>query len=368
MRNWIIVLVVSLLTLGSLRAQEPTPTPAPAGPTLNSIRARGELLCGVNQDVYGFGFLDPNTGDVAGFEVTMCRALAAAIFGDPAAAQMVIHSSRALALSALSNGEVDVLLRDEAETLTLDASGYQFGPVVFYSGQGMLVRSEGPADWEALNDQTVCVTMGSVAEEALPFAMRSRGLGVQLLALESDAAAWEALQEGRCDAQSANGIQLAIQRQRADDPASYTVWEGVLYTREPIAPLLRAGDDQWADIVRWTIYGLLIAERLNLSSQTVNTLVRQEVGTDSSGRPLLETDADYIARVGPEVARLLDATLGTGRPLGLQANFMLPVLQTVGNYGEMVERHFGVNSLLPLPRGVNALVEAGGWLYAPDWR
>jgi general L-amino acid transport system substrate-binding protein len=368
MRNWIIALFVSLMTVGSLHAQEPTPTPAPAGPTLNSIRARGELLCGVNQDVYGFGFLDPNTGDVTGFQVTLCRALAAALFGDPAAAQMVIHSTREQALAALAAGELDVLLRDETETLSLDSSGYQFGPVVFYSGQGMLIRSDGPADWEALNDQTVCVTSGSVAEEALPFAMRSRGLGVQLLPLESDAAAWEALQEGRCDAQSANRVPLAIQRQRADDPTSYTVWEDVLYTREPIAPLLRAGDDQWADIVRWTMYGLLTAERLNLSSAVVNTLVRQELGTDSSGRPLLEVDADYVARVGPEVSRLLDATLGSGRPLGLQANFMLPVLQTVGHYGEIVERHFGVNSVLPLPRGVNALVEAGGWLYAPDWR
>lgn len=346
------------------QAQEARPG-ATIGPTLNSILSRREIICGVNQSVLGFGYLDPNTGEVRGFDVELCRALAAAVFGSPAAAQILIYPDLQRAKDDLASGQVDILFRSLAPNAADDAAGFEFGPAMFYNGQTLMFRSDSPVrDWAGLDGASVCVTPGSVAQDALPYAARSRGISVQLLEQPSTEAAFEALNSGQCDAQSGDMVLLTGLQQRADDPSAYRVWQqpDQLYTREPFAPLLRAGDDQWMNIVRWTLLGLIQAEQLGISSENLNSLLRQSSGQTS------EDDAAYRARVGPDAARFLDRSLGIGGLLNLAPDFMQAVIRAVGNYGEIYNRYLGANAELPIERGLNNLWQNGGLLFAPDWR
>lgn len=346
-----------------------TPTPIPTGPTLNALRSRNQLVCGVNQDLIGLGYLDPNSGDVVGLQVDLCRALAVALFGDPAAVQFPPYSSTDAAMKALQSGDVDLLIRDMPWTLTADTSGLEFGPPIFYTGEGIMVRADGGAKtWKDLNSKTVCVVKGSTAESEILSYAASQSISLQLISPSSDTlqAAWKNLQDGRCDALSAERVQLLILQKRATDPQSYIVWDGAtdVYTHEPYAPIMRNDDEQWSNIVRWTMLGLVQAEQLGITSVTVEALVRQ---TDpKTNTP--ETDDAYLARVGPERARFLDPKFGIGAALGLTPDFMRQAIIAVGNYGEIYERHFGTQGDLPLLRGMNSLAVNGGLVYAPDWR
>ncbi len=351
-------------------AQDATPTPLPTGKTLNALRSRNQLICGINQDVLGLGYLDPNSGDVVGLQVDLCRALAVALFGDPAAVQFPPYASTDAAMKALQSGEVDLLIRDIPWTLSADTSGLEFGPPIFYSGEGIMVRADGGAKtWKDLNSKTVCVVKGSTAEaEILTYAAAMQNISLQLITPASDTlqAAWQNLQDGRCDALSAERVQLLILQKRAADPQSYVVWDGVndIYTHEPYAPIMRNDDEQWTNIVRWTMLGLVEAEQLGITSVTVQSLVRQ--ADPKTQAP--ETDADYLTRVGPERARFLDPQFGIGAQLGLAPDFMRQAIVEVGNYGEIYARHFGAQGDLTLVRGINSLVVNGGLMYAPDWR
>jgi general L-amino acid transport system substrate-binding protein len=361
-----VYLIFSFTTM-PIEAQVLTPTPAPTGPTLKTLHERNILTCGVNQDLVGLGYLDPNSGDVVGLEVDLCRALAVALFGDPAAVQFPPYADADTAMKALQSGEADLLIWDSPWTLTADTSGLEFGPPIFYTGEGIAVKAEsGAKTWSDLNSKAVCVVKGSTAEsEILPYAV-GQGSNLQLISSDTLQAAWQNLQTGRCDALSAERVQLLSQQQRATDPQSYTVWDGAndVYTHEPYAPMMRNDDEQWSNIVRWTMLGLVEAEQLGITSVTVQSLVRQ---TDAKTNKL-ETDDVYLARVGPERARFLDSTLGIGAQLGLQPDFMRQAIVAVGNYGEIYERHFGTQGDLPLKRGMNSLSSDGGLIYAPDWR
>lgn len=368
MKHLFPVVLFLIILSGAVQAQEVTPTPVPAGPILNAIRSRGEVLCGVNQNLLGFGYLDPNTGEVTGFDVDFCRALAAAIFGNPRAVQTPIYSDLAQGLSDLNNGQVDILIRNVVFELSDDTQGYEFGPPNFFSGQGIMVRAENTAEvWADLSGQTVCLVEGSSAEEAIGNFMASQRIAFQSLSFPSLTEAFKTLQDGRCDALSADRVELAGLRQRADDPSALRVWEGAdqIYALQPYAPMIRSGDSQWGDIVRWTFYGLVAAEQLGVSSVNVTQLLRR-AGDQGTATP--QPDADYIQQVGPDVARLLDPTLGIGAPLGLEPNFMLAVIRDVGNYGEIYNRYLGPNGDLPLERGLNNLWTNGGMIYSAFWR
>jgi general L-amino acid transport system substrate-binding protein len=354
-------LVAFIMTGALLVARAQDATPSPAGPTLNSILSRGQVNCGVNQDLPGFGYLDPNTGAVSGFDVDFCRALGAAIFGDATAANLLLYSGQE-GIAALQKGEIDVLFHNVVWSPALDGNGLAFGPVNFYNGQSIMARSEsGLSEWPDLNGKTICVTTGSNAETSLPEALTKRGINAQILKLDSPEAARDALSDGRCDAASADRVELEVLRQQSGTPDAFTVWGGAdrLYTHEPFAPLLRYGDQQWSSIVEWTVLGLIQAEQLDVSSENVGTLVA------SSG----ELDAAYISRVGLHIAHLLNTSLDAPNNLGLAPNFMAAVIREVGNYGEIFSRNLGTEiGELKLERGLNALAADGGLLYAPDWQ
>lgn len=365
-----LLLVLLLLVSAPVLAQTTQPPAAP-GPTLTSILARREIACGVNQDLYGFGFLDPNTGNLNGFDVDFCRAVAAAIFGDAAAVSLQIFSDEVEGKTALRDGKIDLLMRNAVITLTDDATGLEFAPVNFYSGQSIMVRTDNPAQqWSDLDGRTICVTAGSSAESNLPVYTRSLGITVALLTVPSAADGRDALLDGRCDAQSDDVVELSVLQRRAEDPTALRVWQGSnrFYTRDPYAPLIKAGDDQWINIVRWTMLGLIEAEQLGISSETLPTQVRQVQQAQGQTATQVEADADYTSRVGLEIARFLDPQLGIGYLIGLSPNFMLPVIREVGNYAEIYNRHLGPDGELPIDRGLNNLWSNAGLLYAPQWR
>lgn len=370
-----------LLVVTALPLQAQEPTPMPVGPTLQSVLSRGELSCGVDMELPGFGYLDPNTGgDPVGFEVELCRAIAAAIFGDAAAVIFPPTVNTQASLAGLRAGELDVAMNIVPWTMTMDAEGLEFGPPVFYSGQGIVVRVDsGAEDWDDLNGKTVCVVSGSVADADLIAYATTQSVTLGKLQLATRDAGWQALLDGQCEAMSDDHVQLANLRQQAADPASFLLWQAAdqIYTREPYAPLMRYGDDQWANIVRWTLLGLIHAEQHGLSSETLVQLQRQEIdnlsaadiptGTSEQDVARLN-DEKYVLRVGGEVARVIDPVLGIGERLGLATNFMVPAITAVGNYGEIYNRNFGADKDLPLLRGLNALQADGGLLYAQDWR
>ena len=332
--------MAAVVTLGAalVRSQD---TAAPAGPTLASIRARGELACGVNQDLYGFGYLDPNTGEISGFDVDFCRALAVATLGDIEGATLNLHTVES-GEAALISGDIDILLHNVSDTLSQDVSGQlDFGPPNFYSGQTIMVAGDSGLDtWDALAGKIVCTTIANAA--TLASAMAQRGIEYEALPLETVDAAQEAFVAGRCDANVADWVTLSAQRYESDTPFAYIIWEDP-FTIEPLAPVYRYGDEQWADIVEWTFYGLVRAEELGVTSENIDEL---DQSSDN-----------------PEIVVLLNS----GEPLGLAEDYLVEVIRQVGNYGEIFERHLGDNTPLRLPRGLNALWRDGGMMYAPRW-
>ncbi len=328
--------------------------------TLQLVRDRGRLICGVNQELLGFGYLDPNTSEITGFDIDFCRAYAAAIFGEASAATLELNPvSTQNRLTALAAGEIDVLVRNTTWTLTRDTeNALDFGPTNFYDGQTLMVRAgEGLEDnWDALNGVTICSTAGTTTEKNITDAMNAHGLQFELLTFEGTADTMIAFVDGRCDVETSDRSQLVALRAGQADPAAYYIWQENI-SKEPLGPAYRQGDAQWADIINWTSYGLIQAEEFGITQANIDQFLRAEG----------ETDEAYSARVGPAIARFLDATLGLGGKFGLAPDFMVNVIRAVGNYGEIFERHLGADGL-GMERGYNALWSAGGLQYAPAWR
>lgn len=315
---------------------------APPGPTLASIQARGEVACGVNQGLFGFGYLDPNTGEIGGFDVDFCRALAIVALGDVQATRLTLHTVES-GEAALLSGEIDILLRNVSETLPQDrANPLEFGPPNFYSGQTIMVGADSGLDtWDALAGKTICTTSGE-AETNLAQAMQSQGVEYEVRTFDTMEAAQEAFVAGSCDAHSGDWVDLAVLRRATSNPLGYTIWEAP-FTIEPFAPVYRYGDEQWGDIVEWTIYGLIRAEELGITSENIEDFA---AGSEN-----------------PEITALLTS----GPELGLASGFMVEVIRQVGNYGEIYERHLGESTPLRMPRGLNSLWRDGGLMYAPRW-
>jgi general L-amino acid transport system substrate-binding protein len=340
-------------------AQDDEPTDIPIGPTLAAVQARGQVICGINDNLFGFGFLNPNTGNITGIYVDFCRAITTAVLGDPAAVDLRLQAY-GTPPTPLLDGELDVLLVQHlTQTLSQDTiPGLAFGAPVFYDGQTVMVRLEsGIESWENLDGQTICVQQDSLAQDNFVAEMARRGLSYDLLALASPLEMHEAFLVGRCSAQTNDRSLLEIRRSSTDDPFSYAVWNEP-FTRVPIAPIYRYDDEQWANIVNWTLWGLIHAEALGITSETIDTLVREQD----------ENDEAYLLRVGAPTARLLDPTFGIGSRLGLTNDFMVTVIRQVGNYGEIYERSLGPSSALPVERSINALWLDNGLIAAPEWR
>jgi general L-amino acid transport system substrate-binding protein len=335
-------------------AQEATQAPAEAPAAqatgqsrLDIVKERGQLICGVNNQLPGFGYLDSN-GAYSGFDVDFCKAVAAAVLGDPEAVEYRPLTA-AERFTALQTGEVDVLFRNTTATLQRDASGVgmEFMPVTFYDGQGMMVRADaGIASLEDMEGATVCVQTGTTTELNLADNFRALGLEFTPVVLEDPDRTFAAYDEGRCDGVTSDKSQLVSRRTTLASPEDHVILDLTL-SKEPLAGAVLQGDPNWADAVRWVIYGLMEAEEYGITSANI---------------------AEMQASENPNIQRLLGVSGDMGVLLNLDNNFLVQALEAVGNYGEIYERNLGPGTPFDLPRGPNSQYAEGGLIYALPFR
>jgi len=335
-------------------AATPAPAPAPAAPagfgeTLKAIQARGKLICGVNSQVPGFGFVDP-TGAFSGFDIDYCKALAAAIFNDVSKVEYRPLTAEQR-FAALQSGEIDVLIRNTTWTLTRDTdNGGNFVATTFYDGQGIMVpKASNITKLEDLNGATICVQKGTTTELNLADQMAARKLQYTPAVFEDANSTFAAYAEERCDAVTTDKSGLVSRRSVLPNPDDHVILD-VTLSKEPLGPMVRQGDDQWFDIVQWTVFATFAAEEFGITSQNIDQ------AKESDTRP--------------EVRRLLgaDPNVDLGAKLGLSKDWAANVIKSVGNYAEIYDRNLGPNTKTAIPRGINNLYTQGGLLYAPPFR
>lgn len=343
MRNMVqraIVLMAILLTLLGASG-----TPARAQ-TLKAVQERGALNCGVSQGLLGFSSMDDKNA-WNGFDVEFCRAMAAAIFGDPLKVTFVPldTSSR---FAALQSAKIDVLSRNSTWTLSRESSlGLMFAGVAYYDGQGFLLRREAKIDTALqLGGKTVCTQAGTTTELNLSDYFRANDLPLKVLTLATAEESRKAYDEGRCDVLTSDVSQLYAERLKLSAPDSHMILPELI-SKEPLGPAVRQGDDQWFNLVKWTLYALLNAEELGVKSTTID---------------------DALKSANPDIRRLVGTEGDFGRQLGLANDWAARAVRAVGNYGEIYERNVGTRSRLSIPRGLNALWTQGGIQYAPPVR
>jgi len=317
-----------------------------AGKTLDTARARGHLLVGVNGGVFGFSMPD-DKGVWKGLDVDTARAIAAAVFGD---AEKVKFSALTAVqrLPALQAKEIDVLCRNTTQTLTRETvNGLNFTQVNFYDGQGFLVPKKlGLKSAKDLGGATVCVLPGTTTEMNAADFFRANKLDWKPVVIEQTAELNKAFFAGRCDVLTSDASQLAAQRSVAPNPDDYVLLPEII-SKEPLAPVVRHGDDQWFDIVKWTVQALLQAEEFGITSANVDEMLKSE---------------------NPAIQRFLGVTPGMGKALGLDEKWAYNAIKQVGNYGEIYERNVGPKTPLGLERGLNALWTEGGIMYPAAFR
>ncbi len=321
--------------------------PATTGSIFEAVKARGKVICGSRTDLLGFGYLDAS-GKNVGFDVDLCRAVAAALFNNADAVEFVPLTAAERG-PALQTGEVDMLSRNCTWTSSRDAQWGNFTAVMFYDGQGMMVRQDtGFTTLEDLDGATVCVTTGTTTEKNLADNFRQRGLDFTAVTFEDTASVYSAYEDGRCDAATSDKSQLAAVRMGFANPDDHIIME-VTMSKEPLTPAVPSGDDKWLDVVKTVMYLLINAEELGVTSANVDEMM----------------SSDNI-----EVLRLLGVEGSFGQEdLGLSQDFGANVIRAVGNYGEIYDRYMGPNGdAFPLPRGPNKLWTDGGLIYAPPLR
>lgn len=321
--------------------------PAFAGKTLDSIRQRGQISCGVSTGVVGFSAAD-SQGQWRGLDVDVCRAIAAAVLGDPAKVRWVPLSTQQR-FTALQSGEVDILSRSTTWSLTRDAAmGLHFTAVTYYDGQGFLVaRKTRVKSAKELKGAEICVQTGTTSEKNLNDYFRAQGVKVKAVVFDKFEAALKAFLSGRCQAYTTDASALAfIRSTETSQPDDYLILPEII-SKEPLGPVVRRGDDEWFAIVKWVINALIEAEELGVT----------------------QAKADELKASGdPAIQRLLGVSEDLGKSLGLERDWAARAIRATGNYGEVFERNVGSASPLKLPRGINALWNKGGILYAPPLR
>ncbi len=318
--------------------------PAFAGKTLDAIKSRGQVVCGVSTGVAGFSAAD-SSGNWSGLDVDICKAVAAATLGDAKKVKLVPLTSQQR-FTALQSGEVDVLSRNTTFSLSRDASlGFHQTVVTYYDGQGFMVPAKfNIKSAKQLKGQTVCVQSGTTTEKNLSDYSRTHKLNIKPVVFEKFEAANAAYFSGRCVAYTTDASALAsIRNKEARPPAEHVILPDLI-SKEPLGPLVRRGDDEWFAIVKWVIYGLIEAEEYGMTQANVDQLK-----TSTSD---------------PVIQRILGSTEDTGRLLGLDKEWMLRAIKATGNYGEIFERNLGPKSPIGLPRGVNKQWNQGGLMYA----
>jgi general L-amino acid transport system substrate-binding protein len=319
---------------------------ATAGETLNAVKKRGYVIVGVNGGVFGFSMPD-DKGVWKGLDVDTARAIAAAVLGDADKVKFVPLTA-VQRLPALQAKEIDVLCRNTTQTLTREtANGLNFAHVNFYDGQGFLVSKKlGIQSAKELDGATVCVLPGTTTELNVADFFRANNMKWKPVVIEQTAELAKAFFAGRCDLLTSDISQLAATRAVAPNPAEYALLP-VVISKEPLAPVVRHGDDQWYDIVNWTVMALLQAEELGINSKNAHLKLK---------------DAN------PRVQRFLGVIPGMGKNLGLDDKWAYNIVKQVGNYSEIFEANVGVNTALGLKRGVNAQWYNGGLMFAAPFR
>ena len=319
---------------------------AAAGPTIDQVRKRGQLVCGVNPGVAGFGLPD-DKGNWTGFDVDFCRAIAAAIFNDPTKVRFVPLTAKDR-FTALQSGEIDVLSRNTTYTLSREVGqGLEFGPITYYDGQGFIVRKKlNVSSALELSGASVCVQQGTTTELNLADFYRSHGMKYESVVFATSDEAIKSYDSGRCDAFTTDVSGLYAERTKLGAPDDHVVLPEVI-SKEPLGPAVRQGDDQWFNIVKWVHYATVAAEEAEVTSKNVD---------------------DKMKEPNPNTKRLLGTEGNFGDPMGLTADWAYRIIKSVGNYAEIFDRNLGEGSKLKIKRGVNALWTKNGLQYAPPIR
>jgi general L-amino acid transport system substrate-binding protein len=333
----------ALLAVGALAA-----LPAMAGKTIDAIKARGQLICGVNPSLPGFSAAD-SQGVWAGLDVDVCKAIAATVVGDASKIKWVpLNASQRFAV--LQSGEIDILSRNTTWTLTRDASlGLQFTGVTYYDGQGFMVPSKGKIkSAKQLKGATVCVQSGTTTEKNLSDFSKANNLAIKPVVFDTQEATNKAYFAGRCQAYTTDASGLAsVRNKEASKPEDHLILPELI-SKEPLGPSVRRGDDEFFTIAKWVVYALIEAEEYGITQANVD-----QMKADSKD---------------PVVQRILGTSEDTGKLLGLDKDWAYRAIKATGNYGEIFERNVGPKSALKLPRGVNNLWSKGGLVYAPPVR
>ncbi len=315
--------------------------------TLDDIRAKGFLQCGVSTGVPGFGFTD-DAGNWQGFDPAVCQAVAAAVFGDSSKVKYTPTTGKTR-FEALKSGEIDMLARNTTWTFSRDVDlGLTFVGVNYYDGQGFIGRkSLGISSAKELDGASICIQTGTTTELNLADYFRINGISYEPVPIETNEEARTNYVADRCDVYTTDASGLAATRSTFEDPDAHVIFPEII-SKEPLGPLVRQGDDQWADVVRWTLNVMINAEEYGVSSANVDEL---RGGSDN-----------------PEINRMLGSEGNLNEMIGLDKDWAYNIIKQVGNYGEVFERFLGVNTPIGLERGLNALYTDGGLLYAPPMR
>jgi general L-amino acid transport system substrate-binding protein len=339
-------MTMRLLAAAAAAALAAAPLAVPAAAqtrtTLDQVKERGLLLCGGHTGAPGFSLPD-SQGNWTGFDVEICRAVAAAVLGDANKVRLTPLTSQQR-LTALQSGTIDLLVRTTTWTHSRDTNlGLTFAGVNFYDGQGFLVRAGlNLRGAKELDGASICVTTGTTNELNLADWARTNRLTVRPVVFEQNEETRKAYIAGRCDAFTTDASQLAGIRTAMEKPDDHVILPDII-SKEPLGPLVRKGDPQWFDIVRWTLFALIEAEELGVTRANVDQMLESQ---------------------NPAVQRLLGRTGGHGRMMGLDDAWAYRIVKQLGNYGELFERNLGQQSPLKLPRGPNDLWTRGGLMYA----
>ena len=315
--------------------------------TLDDIRSAGELKCGISTGVAGFAFTD-DSGAWQGFDPAVCKAVAAAVFGDASKVKYTTTTGKTR-FTALASGEVDMLARNTTWTFSRDTDlKLDFVGVNYYDGQGFLAPAElGVSSAKELDGASICIQTGTTTELNLADFFRINGISYEAVPIETNDEARTNYEAGRCDVYTTDASALAATRSAFDDPSAHVLMPEII-SKEPLGPLVRHGDSEWADIVRWTLNAMITAEELGVTSENVD---QKATGTDN-----------------PEINRLLGSEGDLGAMIGLDKAWAWRAIKSVGNYGEVFERYIGKDTPIGLERGINAQWTDGGLLYSPPFR
>ncbi|MDO8980510.1 MAG: amino acid ABC transporter substrate-binding protein [Afipia sp.] len=314
--------------------------------TLQGVKDRGTLSCGVSQGLPGFSAPD-DKGNWIGLDVDVCRALAAAIFNDPSKVKFVPLSAKDR-FTALQSGEIDVLSRNSTWTLSRDTSlGLNYTGISYYDGQGFMIRKSLKVNSALeLNGASICVQTGTTNEQNTSDYFKGNNMKYELIAFGTADETLKAYESGRCDVFTSDVSQLYAERLKVAAPNDHAVLPEVI-SKEPLGPVVRHGDDQWFDIVKWTLFAMINAEEYAITQKNVDEMAKSSK---------------------PELKRMFGTDGNLGEQLGLTKDWVTRIIKATGNYGESFDRHVGAGSKLGIARGLNKLWNQGGLQYAPPIR